>query len=50
MTDLELGFTARNAVEWDRIQMAVDAYLGVEVPRTTSVVPGRSNGCSPLRD
>lgn len=31
MTDLELGFSARNVAEWDRIQTAAGAFLGVEV-------------------
>jgi len=31
MTDLELGFSARNAAEWDRIQTAAGAFLVVEV-------------------
>jgi predicted nucleic acid-binding protein len=31
MTDLELGFSARNAAEWDRIQAAAAAFTGVEV-------------------
>lgn len=31
MTDLELGFSARTAAEWDRIQAAAGAFPGVEV-------------------
>lgn len=31
MTDLELGFSARSAAEWDRIQAAAGAFPGVEV-------------------
>lgn len=31
MTDLELGFSARNTAEWDRVRAAADAFLGVEV-------------------
>ena len=26
MTDLELGFSARNAAEWDRIRAAAEAF------------------------
>ncbi|MEP6814626.1 MAG: PIN domain-containing protein [Marmoricola sp.] len=31
MTELELGFSARNAAEWDRIRAAAGAFLHVEV-------------------
>ena len=31
MTDLEVGFSARNGVEWDRLSTAIDAFVPVDV-------------------
>lgn len=31
MTDLEVGFSARNAEEWDRLAAALDAFCRLEV-------------------
>jgi predicted nucleic acid-binding protein len=31
MTDLEVGFSARNGAEWDRLSTAIDAFVPVDV-------------------
>lgn len=49
-TDLEIGYSARNGHEWDRLLVALRAFRRIDVERHTSTGNNRSNANLPLRD
>ena len=46
ISDLEIGFSARNTAEWDRLTDAVEAFELLETAADTFVVRGKRSGCS----
>lgn len=44
--DLEIGYSARNATEWERLIEALDAFEAIRPPAPTSVARSRFSGYS----
>ena len=49
ISDLEIGYSARNASEWDGLMNALEAFDAVEINADRFNAPVRSNAPSPTR-